>query len=101
LEDRELPGAILFSRLGKELNTFVNGQLETYKIYQQDFHHFLFQAVLPDPSLRPQFEERALQVLRELLSEKITMAFEYVDAIPRESTGKLRYFVSQVLRHQG
>ncbi|MCI0514431.1 AmmeMemoRadiSam system radical SAM enzyme [candidate division KSB1 bacterium] len=101
LEDRELPGAILFSRLGKELNTFVNGQLETYKIYQQDFHHFLFQAVLPEVALRPQFEARALQVLRELLGEKITMAFEYVDAIPRESTGKLRYFVSQVLRRQG
>lgn len=97
LEDKELPGAVLFGGLGKELISFTNGGLESYKIYQKDLDTFLFQAVLKNPKLQNRLEQRTKEVMTEYLGPKISVGFEYVDSIPRDKSGKLRYFVSEVL----
>ena len=98
LEDRELPGAVLFGCLGKELMSLVNGGLETYKVYQKEIDRFVFQAVMRAKGLEPLLEDQAKKVFAELLGTKVSVQFEYVDSIPRESTGKLRYFVSEVMK---
>jgi phenylacetate-CoA ligase len=98
LEDREVPGAAFFAVLGKELTTFVDGGLRCYKIYQKDLRNFLFQAVLKESGLEQKLVKRAREIVRETLGENVSFEFEFVDHIPRESSGKLRYFVSEVLK---
>ncbi|GEM_PF-50855 len=98
LEDRELPGGVLFGRLGKELLSFMNGDLKAYKVFQKDFRRFLLQVVLTQKDKAPQLENRTKQIIGELLGPNISIEFEYVDTIPRESSGKLRYFVSEILK---
>ncbi|UCG93707.1 MAG: hypothetical protein JSW13_04420, partial [Candidatus Aerophobus sp.] len=97
LEDRELPGAVLFSCLGKELIEFTNGGLEAYKVFQKSLNHFKFQYVLRDDDLRDRIEHETTRIVRDVLGHQIQLEFEYVDDIPREESGKLRYFVSEVL----
>lgn len=97
LEDRELPGAVLFGGIGKELISVVNGELESYKIYQKDLDKFLFQAVLRTQKLKRKLEHHTKHVMTEILGSNVSVEFEYVDNIPRDDSGKLRYFVSEVL----
>ncbi|MFX0195083.1 MAG: AmmeMemoRadiSam system radical SAM enzyme [Candidatus Hodarchaeota archaeon] len=97
LEDRELPGAVLFGCLGKELLNFTNGGLKAYKIFQRDLTHFKFQYVLRDDGVRDRIELETKRIVREVLGPHIQLEFEYLDDIPREESGKLRYFVSEVL----
>jgi len=98
LEDHELPGAVLFGGLGKELTKLTEGGLEAYKIFQKDLNHFKFQYVLRDQGVKDRIEHVTKRIVREFLGPQIQVEFEYVDSIPRESSGKLRYFVSEVLR---
>jgi phenylacetate-CoA ligase len=98
LEDRELPGGVFFSILGKELTKFLDGGLGCYKIYQKDLRNFLFQAVLRRKDLEQKLKDRTREIVRETLGENVSFEFEFVDHIPRESSGKLRYFVSEVFK---
>ncbi|MBN2090314.1 AmmeMemoRadiSam system radical SAM enzyme [candidate division KSB1 bacterium] len=98
LEDRELPGGVLFGRLGKELLSVTNGDLRAYKVFQKDFHKFLLQVVLAQKDKAPQLENKTKQIIEELLGPDISIDFEYVDSIPRDSSGKLRYFVSEIFK---
>ncbi|MBN1351298.1 AmmeMemoRadiSam system radical SAM enzyme [candidate division KSB1 bacterium] len=100
LEDRELPGAVLFGTLGKELNSSLNGCLDSFKIYQKDLYHFQFKVVLRKQGFEQQLEQKARDVAVNLLGPKITLDFDYVDHIPREPSGKLRYFVSEIFDKQ-
>jgi hypothetical protein len=54
--------------------------------------------VLASKEKAPQLEDKTKQIMEELLGENIAIAFEYVDSIPRESSGKLRYFVSEIFK---
>jgi pyruvate formate lyase activating enzyme len=98
LEDRELPGAVFFSCLGKELMQFTDGELDAYKIFQKDLNCFKFQYVLRDNLVQKKIEHETTRIVREILGPQIQLEFEYVDYIPRENSGKLRYFVSEVLK---
>jgi pyruvate formate lyase activating enzyme len=98
LEDRELPGGVLFGRLGKELFSFTNGDLQAYKVFQKDFRKFLLQIVLHNKEKASQLENKTKQIMEEFLGKNISITFEYVDSIPRESSGKLRYFVSEIFK---
>jgi len=96
LEDRELPGAVLFSCLGKELLKYTNSGLKVYKVFQKSLNHFKFQYVLRDEGVRDRIEHETTRIVRSILGPHIQLEFEYVDDIPREESGKLRYFVSEV-----
>ena len=41
-------------------------------------------------------EKRTIEVMNRYLGENIDVSFEYVDSIPRDKSGKLRYFISEV-----
>lgn len=96
LEDKELPGAVLFGRLGNELMSFVNGGLESFRIYQKTLNDFLFQAVMKKDGFHKLLEKRTIEVMNRYLGENISVSFDYVDSIPRDESGKLRYFISEL-----
>jgi hypothetical protein len=48
------------------------------------------------PSFSANSEQVLEKKLRTALDEKVQISFEYLDRIPREQSGKLRYFVSEL-----
>ena len=75
--------------------TLKDDAVREFKMYQKSRDSFLVQIVKS-----PRFTadtERALEGrLRAALGQAARIRFEYLDAIPREASGKLRYFVSEV-----
>ncbi len=96
LDGKELSGAVLFGCLGKELMSFVDGGLKSFRIYQKKLDLFLFQAVMKNNGLHKLLEKRVTEAMNKYIGEKISIDFDYVDSIPRDSSGKLRYFISEV-----
>ncbi len=100
LEDRELPGAVLFGYLGVHFNELIkvsSGGLEAFKVFQKSLNQFKFQYVLKDEDLRDRIEQETKRVVRNVLGAQIQLEFEYVENIPRDESRKSRYFVSEVL----
>ena len=66
-----------------------------YKIHQRSLRHFFIQVEV-EPGSKSQVVDAFSRFVRDQLGEDITLEFETVDHIPREKSGKLRYFVSEV-----
>ncbi len=96
LEDKEIPGSVIFGRLGKEFIPFVDGGLKSFRIYQKTLNGFLFQVAMDKNGFHHLLEKRATEVMNRYLGNNISIAFEYVDSIPHDPSGKLRYFISEV-----
>ncbi len=75
--------------------TLKDDAVREFKMYQKSPESFVVQIVKS-----PRFSEdteRALEArLRTALGARAAIRFEYLETIPRESSGKLRYFVSEV-----
>ncbi len=75
--------------------TLKDDAVREFKMYQKSRESLLVQIVKS-----PRFTEetqRALEArLRTALGDRIAIRFEYLESIPREVSGKLRYFVSEI-----
>lgn len=69
--------------------------IKQFKVYQNKIDRFLVQIV---KDLK--FSETAINYfekkMKEFLGENISIDFEFVSEIPRDETGKLRYFISKL-----
>ncbi len=66
-----------------------------FKMYQKNLDQFLVQIVkshLFDEDTQLRLENN----LRSALGDKVSINFEYLERLPREASGKLRYFVSEI-----
>jgi len=75
--------------------TLKDDAVHEFKMYQKDLNRFLVQ-VVRSPSFIPESEKKLEHNLRTALGNDVTINFEYLERIPREASGKLRYFVSEI-----
>ena len=64
-------------------------------MYQKGIDDLLVQ-IVKSPLFTSETENELEHKLRTALGEDIQITFEYLDSIPREVSGKLRYFVSEI-----
>jgi hypothetical protein len=64
-------------------------------MYQKDLNTLLVY-IVKSPSFNSDTERMLDKKLRTALGEEMKITFEYLERIPREASGKLRYFVSEI-----
>lgn len=92
-------GKIFSSKLFDYINLALMAKnirgIKQFKVYQKSVDTFYIQMVR-----NSEFSNKAIeffvQKMREFLGENIKINIEFVPEIPREKTGKLRYFVSEI-----
>jgi len=75
--------------------TLKDDAVREFKMYQKAPNAFLVQLV-KSGSFTAASERMLEGNLRSALGERVAIRFEYLESIPREPSGKLRYFVSEV-----
>jgi phenylacetate-CoA ligase len=75
--------------------TLKDDAVNEFKMYQKDINT-IFVQIVKSPMFSPDTEKYLEDKLRTALGKSIAISFEYLDRIPRETSGKLRYFVSQI-----
>jgi len=75
--------------------TLKDDTVHEFKMYQKGLENFHVQLV-KSPMFDNNSENILESKLRTALGKDVKIIFEYLDRIPRESSGKLRYFVSEI-----
>ena len=75
--------------------TLKDDSVQEFRMYQKDIGYFLVQ-IVRSPLYTPDSEKRLERKLRSSLGNDVNIEFEYMDRLPRDKSGKLRYFVSEV-----
>ena len=75
--------------------TLKDDTVSEFKMYQKDIN-ILHVQIVKSPLFNSGSEKMLDQKLRTALGNEMRITFEYLDRIPREVSGKLRYFVSEV-----
>lgn len=75
--------------------TLKEDSVHEFKMYQQGVESLLVQ-IVKAPSFNSETESVLEGNLRTALGDEMVINFEYLDRIPREKSGKLRYFVSNI-----
>jgi phenylacetate-CoA ligase len=75
--------------------TLKDDTVNEFKMYQKDINTLHVQ-IVKSPSFNSNSEKMLDSKLRTALGDKVTISFEYLERIPREASGKLRYFVSEI-----
>lgn len=75
--------------------TLKDDSVHEFKMYQKDINN-LNVIIVKSPSYNENTEQTLEKKLRTSLGKNIRINFEYCDRIPREKSGKLRYFVSEI-----
>lgn len=75
--------------------TLKDDAVTEFKMYQKALDSLVVQ-IVRSSVFSDGTERRLERNMRTALGEQVRISFEYVDAIPREPSGKLRYFVSEL-----
>jgi phenylacetate-CoA ligase len=75
--------------------TLKEDSVHEFKMYQKSIDSLLVQ-IVRSPLFDTDSELELLQNLKTALGDGMSINFEYLDRIPRERSGKLRYFVSEL-----
>ncbi len=75
--------------------TLKDDAVHEFKMYQKEIDRFLVQ-IVKSPIFDESAQKRLEKNLRSELGRNVIIDFEYLDRIPREESGKLRYFVSEI-----
>lgn len=75
--------------------TLKDDTVNEFKMYQKDLNTLLVY-IVKSPKFDSGTESSLDKKLRTALGEDMKITFEYLDRIPRETSGKLRYFVSEM-----
>lgn len=75
--------------------TLKEDSVAEFKMYQKSLDQFHVQ-IVKTPKFNNNSEKKLEKNLRSALGDQIHLTFEYIDNIPREKSGKLRYFVSEI-----
>jgi phenylacetate-CoA ligase len=75
--------------------TLKDDTVSEFKMYQKDLNSLLVY-IVKSPNFTSDTEQMLDGKLRTALGKDIEITFEYLDRIPREQSGKLRYFVSEL-----
>lgn len=75
--------------------TLKDDTVNEFKMYQKDLNTLLVQ-IVKSLAFNSHTEKMLETKLRTALGDDIKITFQYLDKIPREISGKLRYFVSEM-----
>jgi phenylacetate-CoA ligase len=75
--------------------TLKEDTVHEFKMYQKA-EDLLHVQIVKSPSFTDGSEKKLESNLRSALGQNVRIVFEYLDKIPREKSGKLRYFVSEL-----
>lgn len=75
--------------------TLKDDAVHEFKMYQKDLNMFIVQIVRSN-TFNSETEKKLINNLRSALGHEVSINFEYLERIPREKSGKLRYFVSEI-----
>lgn len=75
--------------------TLKDDTVNEFKMYQKDMNTLLVY-IVKSPHFNAGSEKILEQKLRTALGDDMKINFEYLERIPREVSGKLRYFVSEI-----
>jgi phenylacetate-CoA ligase len=75
--------------------TLKEDTIHEFKMYQKSLDYLEVQ-IVKSPDFNDSSEMKIEKNLRSALGEDIKISFEYVKMIPREQSGKLRYFISEL-----
>ncbi|MBI3805607.1 MAG: phenylacetate--CoA ligase family protein [Nitrospirae bacterium] len=75
--------------------TLKDDTVSEFKMYQKDLNTLLVY-IVKSPNFSSDTEKILDRKLRTSLGEEMRITFEYLERIPREKSGKLRYFVSEI-----
>ena len=75
--------------------TLKEDTVHEFKMYQKSIDKLLVQ-IVKSPKFTSGTQNKLEQNLRTVLGSDVHINFEYLDRIPREKSGKLRYFVSEI-----
>jgi phenylacetate-CoA ligase len=75
--------------------TLKEDSVHEFKMYQQSIESLLVQ-IVKSPSFNDNTQGKLENNLRTALGDDMAIKFEYLERIPREKSGKLRYFVSNI-----
>ncbi len=75
--------------------TLKDDTVHEFKMYQKAIDKLHVQ-IVKSPLFNDQSEKMLENKLRTALGGQVNISFEYLDRIPREKSGKLRYFVSEI-----
>ena len=75
--------------------TLKDDTVHEFKMYQKAIDKLHVQ-IVKSPLFNNQSEKMLENKLRTALGGQVNISFEYLDRIPREKSGKLRYFVSEI-----
>lgn len=75
--------------------TLKDDTVHEFKMYQKDLDRLHVQ-IVKSPQFGPDSEKILDSKLRTALGDEVKIEFEYLKRIPREQSGKLRYFVSEI-----
>ncbi|MEW6094916.1 MAG: hypothetical protein AB1567_00085 [bacterium] len=95
LGNGKLVHPLIFQYIAKYLIELSEGTFSQWKIIQKSYSDFLIYIVV-DQKFKLEISDYASFMLHKQLGENINIDFEFVSSIPREASGKLRYFVSEV-----
>lgn len=75
--------------------TLKDDTVNEFKMYQKDINTLVVY-IVKSPAFSADSEKILDKKLRTALGEEMNITFEYLERIPREASGKLRYFVSEI-----
>jgi len=75
--------------------TLKDDAVHEFKMYQKAIDKFLVK-IVKSATFKSDSEKRLENKLRTALGNDVMISFEYLERIPREVSGKLRYFVSDI-----
>ncbi len=75
--------------------TLKDDTVNEFKMYQKDLNTLLVN-IVKSSNFNSNTEKMLDKKLRTALGEDMKITFQYLDRIPREKSGKLRYFVSEI-----
>ncbi|MXS79185.1 phenylacetate--CoA ligase family protein [Nitrosomonas sp. JL21] len=78
--------------------TLKEDTVHEFKMYQKETDWLNVQ-IVKSPFFTDASERKLEENLRSALGKDVRITFEYLDQIPREKSGKLRYFVSELSEH--
>jgi len=75
--------------------TLKDDAVHEFKMYQKDLNRFLVQIVKSN-KFNADSQKKLEHKLRTALGDSVVFEFQFLERIPREASGKLRYFISEI-----
>jgi len=97
LKNGKLVLPLIFNFMGDDTIEEYNGKIKQFKVIQKAEDRFLMQIIV-EPGFESMVMDYFTRSFRKKLGDYGKLDFEFVDEIPKDSSGKVHYFASDIRR---